>query len=226
MTPAEPAADEQPAWRLSVKDVLCVGPISLNSIYYYAGLPLNAIFIGTRPVLLSALRGSIPAMVASGGFARVGKASLALAIIAPIPISMVTDPFYFWAGRRYGRRALQYLEQNDPRWHKRIARGERFFKKYGVGTVIMAPLLPAPSPLFYLAAGEAGMRFIVFIFADLLGTLLYIGLIVSLGWVIGKTAVDVAEAISHYALWVIIGSLVLIFAWSFWSAWRQQQRRA
>ena len=226
MTPAEPAADEQPAWRLSVKDVLCVGPIILNSIYYYAGLPLNAIFIGTRPVLLSALRGSIPAMVASGGFARVGKASLALAIIAPIPISMVTDPFYFWAGRRYGRRALQYLEQNDPRWHKRIARGERFFKKYGVGTVIMAPLLPAPSPLFYLAAGEAGMRFIVFIFADLLGTLLYIGLIVSLGWVIGKTAVDVAEAISHYALWVIIGSLVLIFAWSFWSAWRQQQRRA
>jgi len=226
VTPAEPAADEQPAWRLSVKDVLCVGPIILNSIYYYAGLPLNAIFIGTRPVLLSALRGSIPAMVASGGFARVGKASLALAIIAPIPISMVTDPFYFWAGRRYGRRALQYLEQNDPRWHKRIARGERFFKKYGVGTVIMAPLLPAPSPLFYLAAGEAGMRFIVFIFADLLGTLLYIGLIVSLGWVIGKTAVDVAEAISHYALWVIIGSLVLIFAWSFWSAWRQQQRRA
>ena len=226
MTPAEPAADEQPAWRLSVKDVLCVGPIILNSIYYYAGLPLNAIFIGTRPVLLSALRGSIPAMVASGGFARVGKASLALAIIAPIPISMVTDPFYFWAGRRYGRRALEYLEQNDPRWHKRIARGERFFKKYGVGTVIMAPLLPAPSPLFYLAAGEAGMRFIVFIFADLLGTLLYIGLIVSLGWVIGKTAVDVAEAISHYALWVIIGSLVLIFAWSFWSAWRQQQRRA
>ena len=70
------------------------------------------------------------------------------------------------------------------------------------------------------------MRFIVFIFADLLGTLLYIGLNVSLGWVIGKTAVDVAEAISHYALWVIIGSLVLIFAWSFWSAWRQQQRRA
>ena len=69
MTPAEPAADEQPAWRLSVKDVLCVGPIILNSIYYYAGLPLNAIFIGTRPVLLSALRGSIPAMVALGPIA-------------------------------------------------------------------------------------------------------------------------------------------------------------
>jgi membrane-associated protein len=219
VVPTEPA----PRRPIGIKDVLCVGPIIAHSIYYYAGLPLNAILIGAHPVLLSALRGSIASMVASGGFARIGRASLALAVVAPIPISMFTDPFYFWAGRRYGRRLLNYLGRNDARWRKRIARGERFFKRFGVGTVIFAPFLPVPSSLFYLAAGEAGMRFIVFILADLLGTLMFIGVIVGLGFAIGQPAVAVAEAISRSALWVIIGTIVLVVLWSLWTGFRTQR---
>jgi membrane-associated protein len=219
------ALPEQPPPRrgVQVKDVLCIGPIILRSIYDYAGLPLNALLLGTNPVLLSAFRGSLASMVASGGFARVGRASLALALVAPVPISMITDPFYFWAGRRYGRRLIDYMARNDPRWRKRAARGEAFFKRFGVWTIVLAPILPVPSPLFYLAAGEAGMRFIVFILADLVGTLIYIGLIVGAGWIIGQPAVSVAEAITHYAIWVILGSVALVIAWSVWSASRAQR---
>jgi membrane protein DedA with SNARE-associated domain len=203
--------------RIGVKDVLCVGPIILNSIYYYAGIPLTPLLLGRNPVLLSALRGSISAMVAAGGFARVGKAPLALALIAPIPISMITDPFFFWAGKRYGRGLINYLSATDPRWRKRAARGERFFKKYGVWTVVLAPFLPA---------GEAGMPFVVFIVADLLGTLAYVGAIVAAGWAIGQPAVTVAQTISNYALWIIVGTVVLIVAWSVWSAWRTPRKPA
>lgn len=216
-TTAEPL---RPRPRIGVKDVLCVGPIIANTIYYYVGLPLTPLLLGRNPVLLSALRGSIASMVAAGGFARVGRVPLFLALIAPIPISMITDPFFFWAGKRYGRSLINYLSEADPRWRKRSARGERFFKKYGVWTIVLAPLLPAPSPLFYMAAGEAGMPFIVFIIADLIGTLAYIGLIVGAGWAIGQPAVTVAQTISNYALWVIVAMVVLIVAWSMWSAWR------
>ena len=45
--------------RIGVKDVLCVGPIILNSIYYYAGIPLTPLLLGRNPVLLSALRGTL-----------------------------------------------------------------------------------------------------------------------------------------------------------------------
>jgi membrane protein DedA with SNARE-associated domain len=224
-TPAEP---RQPRPRIGVKDVLCVGPIIANTIYYYVGLPLTPLLLGRNPVLLSALRGSIASMVAAGGFARVGKAPLVLALIAPIPISMITDPFFFWAGKRYGRSLLNYLSESDPRWRKRAARGERFFKKYGVWTIVLAPFLPAPSPLFYMAAGEAGMSFALFIIADLIGTLAYIGLIVGAGWAIGQPAVTVAQTISNYALWVIVAMVVLIVAWSMYSAWhtpRETTRR-
>ena len=210
----------RPRPRVGVKDVLCVGPIIANTIYYYAGLPLTPLLLGRNPVLLSALRGSIASMVAAGGFARVGKAPLLLALIAPLPISMMTDPFFFWAGKRYGRSLINYLSASDPRWRKRAARGERFFQKYGVWTIVLAPFLPAPSPLFYMAAGEAGMPFVIFIVADVIGTLAYVGLIVAAGFAIGQPAVTVAQAISNYALWVIVAMVVLIVAWSVWSGWR------
>ncbi len=213
------AEPRRPRRRIGVKDVLCVGPIIANSVYYYAGLPLTPLLLGRNPVLLSALRGSIASMVAAGGFVRVGRAPLLLALIAPIPISLMTDPFFFWAGKRYGRGLINHLSASDPRWRKRAARGERFFQKYGAWTIVLAPFLPAPSPLFYMAAGEAGMPFVIFIVADLLGTLAYIGLIVAAGWAIGQPAVTVAETISSYALWVIVATVVLIVAWSTWSSW-------
>jgi membrane-associated protein len=215
-----PAAEKRKRRPIVWQDVACVGPIILSSIYYYVGIPLNALLIGTRPILLSALRGSTAAMIATGGFARVGKASLVAALLAPVPISMVADPFYFWAGRRYGRRVIEYFEQNDPRWRRRIARGERFFARWGVWTVVFAPFLPVPSALFYLAAGEAGMRLVIFLLADLLGTLLYVGLWVGAGWLAGQHAVDIAETITHYAWWIVGGTFLLIIIYSFWSAWR------
>lgn len=203
--------------RIGWKDVACLGPIIANSVYYYVGLPLQAVLIGTHPLLLSALRGSIAAMVATGGFARVGRVPLLLALVAPVPISMVTDPFYYWAGHRYGRRVLEYLERNDPRWRRRVARGERFFQRFGVWAIVLAPFLPVPSLLFYLAAGEARMPFLLFIAADLLGTLLFIGAVVAAGWAVGQAAVSAAETISKYSLWSVLGIIVLAVAWSLWT---------
>jgi len=216
-------APPTPPRRISWRDVLIVGPIIANSAYYYAGLPLNALLLGTHPILLSLIRGSTVAMIASGGFASTGRAPLILALLAPVPISMIVDPCYFYAGRRYGRGIVHYLERSDPRWRRRFARGERFFKRWGVWTVVFAPFIPVPSALFYLAAGEAGIRFIVFILADLAGTLMYIGLWVSAGWIAGQHAVDVAQTITHYGWWIIGGTLLLIVAWSVWSSRRAGQ---
>ena len=212
--------------RIGWRDVLIVGPIVVNTIYYYAGIPLNALFLGTRPVFLSLIRGSTAAMIATGGFARIGSVSLVAALLAPIPISMWTDPCYFYAGRRYGRRIIEYYERNDPRWRRRIARGERFFQRWGVWTVVFAPFLPVPSALFYLAAGEAGMPFLLFIAADLFGTMMYIGLWVGAGWLAGQHAVDVAQTITHYAWWVVGASILLVIVWSIWSSRREPRQQA
>ena len=208
------------------QDVLIIGPIVVATIYYYAGLPLNALLIGTHPVFLEFIRGSTLSVVVAGGFAREGKAFLPVVVLAPILISIWTDPCFFYAGRRYGRRIIEFYERNDPRWGKRIARGERFFRRFGAWTIVIAPFLPGGQALLYVAAGESGMPFVVFILADLLGNLLLSGLLVALGWIVGKPAVDVAQTISHYALWSIIATFVIVIAYSIWSSWTNPRQPA
>lgn len=204
------------------QDVLIIGPIVVNTIYYYAGLPLNALLLGTHPVLLELVRGSTASLIAAGAFARVGKAALLAALLAPVLISMWTDPCYFYAGRRYGRRIIEYYESNAPQWRKRIRRGEALFRRFGVGAVVLSPFLPL-SVVVYLVAGESGMPLVVFILADLAGNLLAIAMFVALGWFIGSPAVAVAQTITHYGWWFVGGTFVLVIAYSIWSSWRYRE---
>ena len=52
----------------------------------------------------------------------------------------------------------------------------------------------------------------VFLVLDLLGTLLWTGLLAAAGYAFGRSAVDVAEAISRYGLWIALAITVAIVA--------------
>ena len=221
-------AEQSPTQRTRIgwKDVLCVGPLILNFIYAYAGIPLDSLLIGKQPVLLSAVRGAARALIVEGAFVRTGRLPFIVALLAPLPISVFFDPFWWWVGRRYGRRLLDYMAGADPRWRKRIARGERFFQRFGFWTIVVAPVLPVGGLVLVVAAGEAGMPFFLFLAADIIGNLLYIALYVALGWVIGQPAIQVAQVISNYAWYVIGGTFALIIAWSVWSSVRSRSADA
>jgi len=54
-------------------DVACIGGIVAGPVWYLAMIPALPSLVGTHPVLLETLSGSLPAMVAAGAFARVGR---------------------------------------------------------------------------------------------------------------------------------------------------------
>ena len=54
------------------------------------------------------------------------------------------------------------------------------------------------------------MRLGVFLVLDVLGTLLWTGLLSAAGYAFGRSAVDVAEAISRYGLWVALAIAVVV----------------
>jgi membrane protein DedA with SNARE-associated domain len=57
------------------------------------------------------------------------------------------------------------------------------------------------------------MRLWVLVLLDLLGTLLWTTALALAGWELGRSAVDVANAVAHYSLWVTIGLVVAITVW-------------
>jgi membrane protein DedA with SNARE-associated domain len=75
--------------------------------------------------------------------------------------------------------------------------------------VVVSSFLPIPKAIIFVVAGWAGMRLITFLILDLIGVLLWTGLLCGLGYALGHRAVVAATAISHYSWWFTIGIVAL-----------------
>src|SRR3984957_10253953 len=193
-------------------EIACVTGIVAKTVFALALLPLVPSLLGTHPVLLEALRGSTSAMASGGAFARVGQASLVLAVLAPLPTLLFATPFFWWAGRLWGPKVATTLVGGHPNAENWAQRSGAHLERFGGLAVALAPYLPIPSALIYAAACWTGMSLRRFLIFDLLGMLSWIGLIVGLGYAIGHPAVRLAKAISHYGLLFTIALVAIAMA--------------
>jgi membrane-associated protein len=191
-------------------DILCWAGIMLSGIFYWATLPFRASLVGTHPVFLVLLNGSTEGIVAAAAFARVGHGTLIVVLLAALVGIMKFDPLYWWAGRLWGERVIALLSGRRNRGAKYMGRVQRWGRKFTWPAMIVAPFLPIPTAIIYVVAGWAGMRLVTFIILDAIGTLLWAGTLAGLGYALGHHAVVVAQAISHYGLWISIGLIVVI----------------
>jgi membrane-associated protein len=204
-------------------DVACVGPIFAHSLWLLLSLPIGPALLGPHPLLLSLLRGSVPAMITTGAVSHRGDYPLVLPLLAPLVILAFSDPFYYWAGLRYGRRVLDYVAGSNPRARRRMAWAERVFARYGAVAIALGYFIPfLPQSFLLLAAGQTRMRILTVAVADLLGTFAYVLLNVLLGWYIGNPAIQVADTISHYGLYLTVALVAGVFFVSFRRAMAQQ----
>jgi membrane protein DedA with SNARE-associated domain len=201
-------------------DRFLIAAIALSSLYLLAWIPLTPVLVADHPVLLELFKGSMSGMVTMGAMARIGESSIVVAVLAAIPGLMIFDWIYWWAGRRWGRNAIDLFIGNRPNAAARTARLERIIHRFGWIAIVIAYFQPVPNVLIYAAAGWTRMRLIPFLLLDLLGCLLWIALCVGLGYAIGQEAVDVAKAVGRYALWVTIGLVVVVVARQMWVARR------
>lgn len=213
VTTIVPPGDEVPRSAARRRaEVTCVTGIAVKTVIALVLLPLTPTLLGTNPVLLEALRGSTSSLASGGAFARVGEASLVLAILAPLPTLLFATPFFWWAGRLWGPRTAEVLSGGHPSAERWAQRSGAHLERFGGLAVALAPYLPIPSAFIYAAAGWTGMSFRRFMLFDLLGILSWIGLIVGLGYGIGRPAVHVAKTISHYGLVATIALVVVAVA--------------
>lgn len=214
----EPQAGLPWTGRPSRADLLCWFGIALSGLYSLALIPLRPVLIGRDPILLELLTGSMTSIVTAGAFARVGAVPLPLAILAAVPGMIMFDPFFWWAGRRWGRGLLAVFAGRGRRGERVIARAERLSRRFGPFGVVLAYFLPVPAVLVFVVAGWAGMRLITFVLLDALGALLWIGMLAGLGYYLGQDAVDVARAVSRYGLWAALALGAGVVAARWWRA--------
>jgi membrane-associated protein len=215
-------AAESHSTRRRAGDVVCAGLLVAGAILNWVAIATIPSLIGSHPVLLEALGGSEASMVVAGAFARVGRASLALALIAPVLGLANMDPLLWWGGRRWGRPLVARILPTGPKTELRMGRAEQWFARWGGWAILAARFLPVPSPLLYAAAGWTGMALWRFVLLDLIGALAYAGLVVGLGYAIGHPAAAVVSSVTHYAL-AVTGALLVVMVGV--AIWRQRRLR-
>lgn len=202
--------------------------LGLYGLYLLALWPLVPALLGSHPLLLETISGSVLAEVAVGAHSRLGELPLWLAVAAGVPGTMMFDWVFWLAGRRWGDRALHLFSgratspRQRARREARTARLERMADRFGPVAVVLAYYLPVPNVLIFAVSGLSGMRLRTFLALDLIGTLLWVGPIVGLGYGLGRSAVDVVHRIDHYSTLVSIAVLVAVIGVQ---AWRYRPRR-
>jgi membrane-associated protein len=212
--PADPWHDPRLPWEGKPRrvDLACWAAITLSGLYYLALLPFRASLVGTHPLASVLLNGSTEAIVSAAAFAKVGHGSIIVVLLASIPGLMKFDIIYWWAGRLWGERVIQIFSGRGKRSARFVARVNRSGRWLTWPAVVLSPFLPIPNALVYAAAGWTGMSWLTFLILDAIGSLLWAGLLAGLGWTLGQSAVNVAQEISKYGLWVSIAIVVLVVA--------------
>src|SRR5215469_16202446 len=189
-------------------DILCWAGIVLSGVVYWALLPLRVSLVGTHPVVAELLNGSTESIISAAAFARIGDGTLVVVLLASIPGLMKFGPLYWWAGRLWGERFIMALS-GGRRAAKHMDRARRFGRKFTWPAVVVSCFIPVPRAVIFVIAGWAGMRLVTFLILDLIGVLLWAGLLAGLGYTLGHPAVVAAKTVSHYSLWITIGIVVL-----------------
>jgi membrane-associated protein len=199
--------------RYRLADVCCIGGLLAGTALGYAMVAATAALLYRHTVLLEVLSGGTVSMVTAGALARVGRLSLFVAFVAPLAGVVVYDVFYWWAGRRYGERAVARLRSSQLRGG--VRRAERLVARYGFWALAAQNYLPVPDALVQASTGMAGMPLLWFLLGDVVGWLLWEALVVGLGYAIGRPAVHVAHLVSRDALVVTIVLVLGLLAWAF-----------
>jgi membrane-associated protein len=195
---------------MQVADRIIVGGITAAGLYGLVLLPLFPLLGSSHPALVELVRGSTASIVNMGARASVGQTSFALAVLLGVPSVMMFDWLFWWAGRRWGDRVFVWLLGRDDANKRRLARMRWLERRFGPLAVVLAPVLPIPSALIYAAVGDGGMRLATFLILDVAGTLLWTGLLATLGYQLGQSAVDVTDAIAHYSLWATLALVAAV----------------
>ncbi len=194
------------------QDWFIAGFLAIHSMYLLFGKALTPALIGKHPVLLLFVRPTLAAMISAGALVRVGSLPLVLALIAPLPLLFIDDPFLYWAGRRYGVRMKNYLIDQDPLWETRLTRGERIMAKWNFWAIIACniPFVPIPISVVYFLAGDTRMPIKRFVLANFIGLEIFIGGCTALGYIFQEQAQAIVDQIVKYSGWLTWGTLGLV----------------
>ncbi|MES1026501.1 DedA family protein [Gloeocapsa sp. BRSZ] len=124
---------------------------------------------------------------------------------------------WYYAGKILGTERLQQLADKYGKWisisSKDITKADRWFDRHGSRAVFFCRLVPGVRTLISLPAGISEMHLFPFLLYSTLGTLLWVGFLTYLGYVLGDNYELVDEYLGPVSKIVVVTLVIAFILW-------------
>ena len=155
--------------------------VFLNVLVEQAGAPVPA----------------VPTLVVAGALAANGRLPLVGLLAAALLACLLSDLAWYWAGRRFGAGVMRTICRVSLSPDSCVKQSELRFQRWRGRILLVAKFVPGLSTVAPPLVGALGLRPAAFLLLDGLGSLLWLGLAVGLGYLLAPQIDQVLAALSH-----------------------------
>ena len=155
----------------------------------------------------------------TGAIAAAGGMDIAVVVTVLVSAALCGDNVNYWIGRWAGPRVFHFKES---RWFnpQHLERARAFYEKHGGKTIIIARFVPIVRTYVPFVAGVGAMPYLRFLSFSIVGALVWVVSLCTLGYFFGNLAV-----VKDNLTLVIIGIVLLSISPGI-VAWLRQRRAA
>jgi membrane protein DedA with SNARE-associated domain len=166
---------------------------------------------------------AVPALLAMGALAAVGKINYGLALLSSVVASVLADAIWYALGRARGIQVLGLLCKISLEPDSCVRRTQDVFVRYGVRSLIIAKFVPGLSTVAPPLAGMVGVSVPRFALYSVLAALLWAGAWSTLGYLAGDALQRVVEETGRLGT-VLVALVAAAVAGYIVVKWIQRQR--
>jgi membrane protein DedA with SNARE-associated domain/rhodanese-related sulfurtransferase len=166
---------------------------------------------------------SLPLLLAAGAISATGQFGMLMGLAVTVLACLLADAFWFYLGRARGHQVLSLLCRISMEPDSCVRRTQNMFTRYGLRGVLLAKFVPGLSTIAPPLAGMTGVTATRFLLVDGLGSALYGGCFILLGYFFSSQVEQILAALSGVgggALGLIAAAFALYIAHKYW----QRQR--
>jgi membrane protein DedA with SNARE-associated domain/rhodanese-related sulfurtransferase len=181
--------------------------VFINVLVEQAGLPLPA----------------VPTLVVAGALSSSGRLPLGALVLVALLACLISDFVWYLAGRRYGASVMRTLCRISLSPDSCVKQSELRFQRWRGQILLIAKFVPGLSTIAPPLMGAMKLRPQVFMLLDALGSLIWIGLIVGLGYAFSQQIDRVLFALASAGTLAVEVLAALLMAYLIVKWWQRRR---
>ncbi|HEY4597596.1 MAG TPA: VTT domain-containing protein [Thermoanaerobaculia bacterium] len=162
---------------------------------------------------------AIPTLIVAGALVQQGRLNLWPVLGVALLAALLADTVWFLIGRWQGHRVLRTVCRLSLSPDSCVRGTEDLFERAGMSSLLYAKLIPGYNMIAPPLAGAMGKTLVSFLFWDALGSLLWLGSGVTLGYLFHHAVNQLLKHLADLGFWagvVLAAGLALVILWKWW----------